>query len=150
MPAVAECPAPGVAIAATTSDAAMGLRVQMIEMVNCGDQPFTVNGYPSLRVLDEDRKPLPVEFLKGSSQISTVERFERQPREVTLQPGERATSGIVWKNRHTDLNAPMLGKFLEYSPGEGRPWQPEPKPDHVDLGSTNKIGVAPWEKKPSS
>jgi hypothetical protein len=44
------CPEQGVVVAAGASDAAMGLRVQSIEIVNCGTVPFTVNGYPGLSV----------------------------------------------------------------------------------------------------
>src|SRR5687768_12280452 len=58
------------------TDAAMGLRLMSIEMVNCGTQPVELNGYPQVKLLDERWQKLDVEIINGSGGISRVDGFD--------------------------------------------------------------------------
>ncbi|WP_455362472.1 DUF4232 domain-containing protein [Streptomyces sp. SYSU K21746] len=141
------CPAPGVAIREGGSDAAMGLRVVTLEMVNCGTRPFTVKGYPDLRLLDEDRAPLAVRVVRGSTEISRIESFEQPPVSVVLRPGERATAGLVWKNTVTDVTRPAAhGAYLDIAPVAGMPRQRVTPEGPIDLGTTGRLGVGAWQR----
>jgi hypothetical protein len=137
-------------------DAAMGLRVMSLRLVNCGDEPVTVTGYPGVRVLDASHRDLPVQIGDGSFGISTVPAFDAIPAPVTVAPGGVATTGLLWRNTVTD-GVPSVGRHLLISPTPGAPWQPvasstpsdepwrvgEPTVT-VDLRTTGRLGVAPW------
>jgi len=149
------CPAGGVDIAAEGGEAAMGLRVLKLRMRNCGATPYPVSGYPDLELLDEDGQVLDVEVQRGSTGISRVDWFEAPPREVTLQPGDTATSGLVWRNTYDDTTEPpQVGTRIAVAPVAGRPrltFRPEPAgaggtatPTTIDLGSTGVVGVRAW------
>ncbi|HEY2669131.1 MAG TPA: DUF4232 domain-containing protein, partial [Rugosimonospora sp.] len=89
------CPQPGVVIRVGAVDGAMGLRALGIEMTNCADQPYTVDGYPVVRVLDGDRKPIDVEIGLGTSTITIDPGLDTAPQPVTLPPGGEATATVV-------------------------------------------------------
>lgn len=59
-------------------------------MVNCGSQPYTANGYPTLQVLDADRKHLDVTVAQGTTRISRITGFDGPPQPVTAGGGEVA------------------------------------------------------------
>jgi hypothetical protein len=154
---VDECAKHGVKFDVTGADAAMGIRVLTLEMENCGSSPLTVNGYPSLRLFDEDREPIDVTVAKGSGNITTMPDFDVPPQDVTLQPGEKARAGLVWRNLVTDATVKATTAYhLEAAPAEGKSWQDVPLvvPNEVsgsttvdiDLGNTGKLGVQPWTK----
>ncbi|MGK5630654.1 DUF4232 domain-containing protein [Streptomyces sp. URMC 123] len=124
----------------------MGLRVMNLELVNRGTTPYTVKGYPPLRVLDDARKPLDVKVGKGSFGISVLPSFDAAPQQVTLQPGEKAVAGIVWRNTVTGYGAPVNGKHLSVAPADGQGWQTVTPDAPVDIGTTGKLGVSPWAK----
>jgi uncharacterized protein DUF4232 len=156
-PAESVCPESGVRISTPDGDAAMGLRLLDLELENCGTQPFQVKGYPALRLLDEDHQPVQVKIGPGTNGVTTDEVFDAPARQVTLQPGEKAKSGLVWRNTYDDTTSPpVVGVYLEISPVAGRPVQlikpTRPSGDGkftsvtIDLGSTGKLGVAPWAK----
>ncbi|MGM1061486.1 DUF4232 domain-containing protein [Saccharothrix sp. Mg75] len=134
-----------------TQDAAMGLRVLGIRATNCGTQPLTLDGYPVIEVLDEDRAVLPVVVGRGSFGISSVESFDRAPQPVTIHPGEYATTSVLWRNKYDDLTAPpAVGTHLrivaasDIAP-EVFALVGEDGPTTIDLGSTGRLGVAPWQ-----
>jgi hypothetical protein len=139
------CPEQGVVIEAGASDAAMGLRVQSIEIVNCGTVPFTVNGYPGLSVLDAHGDPLNIEIIHGTSAIAHIDNFDTKPSPLTLQPGQRAVAGLVWRNLVTDSTVPAEnGEQLAVAPAIGDPWQIINPHGPVDLGNTGRVGVTAW------
>lgn len=157
-PAPPECPAEGVEISAVGTDSAMGLRTLMLELVNCGTSPYTVRGYPSLRLFDEDREPIEVAVGPGTNGVATVPEFDAPPQDVTLQPGEKATSGLLWRNLVTDSTVDATTAFhLDATVAEGKPWQQVSLtvPDTVngtrtvtiDLGNTGKLGVQAWTRE---
>jgi hypothetical protein len=144
-PAPGACPESGLSVQPGGQDAAMGLRVLQIVVVNCGAAPRTVHGHPAVRVLDEDRRPLDVLVRPGSSGISSVPSFDAAPATVTLRPGERAMAAVLWRNLVTDPSVrATLGQFLEVSVAGGDPPQVIEADGGVDLGNTGKLGVAPW------
>lgn len=146
----ADCPESGVRVTTGVAEAAMGLRVQGINLTNCGQRPYHLDGYPLLRVLDKNGEPLDVRLAHGSAGIATIDGFDAPPQPLTLQPGDVAQTHVVWRNTTTSADAPAVGEYLSIAPAEGRPWQPVQLDDryrdglHIDLGNTGKLGVRAW------
>jgi hypothetical protein len=138
------CPPSGVRVTTDDGDAAMGLRVVGLQLENCSTRAYRINGYPQLQLLDEDRKPVTgVKILHGSGGISTVTGFDDPPQPVTLNPGERASAGLMWRNTvtaGTPVNVPYVR--VNAKPG-ARPVTVTPE---LDLGTTGRLGVSPWKK----
>jgi hypothetical protein len=152
-----ECSPEGTVVRLTGGDAAMGLRTLSMELVNCGTEPYTVEGYPSLRLFDEDHEPISVVVGHGSAGIATVPEFDKPPQVIVLQPGERALSGLLWRNLVTDSTVKATTAYhMDAAVSGGEPWQTVPLvvPDTVrgaddvtvDLGNTGKVGVQAWQK----
>jgi hypothetical protein len=121
-------------------DAAMGLRAATITLRNCGDRPYRLNGYPSLRVLDEDRQPFDVKIVRGTTQIK-----DGGPKPLTIRPGTSATFGIVWRNLVTDpTTTAVAGKYLEVRPAPGRPVVIVEANGPIDLGNTGRLEETAW------
>ncbi|HZF88452.1 DUF4232 domain-containing protein [Streptomyces sp.] len=138
------CPASGIRISADQGDAAMGLRVVGLHLDNCGTRAYTVEGYPLLELLGDDLEPVDgVEILDGSGEITTGAGPDEQPRPVTLQPGESATAGLVWRNT-TEFGTPVNVPHVRVRAKKGA--DPVMVTPHLDLGTTGKLGVGPWEK----
>lgn len=141
----AACPASGLLITAGLPEAAMGLRVMGLTMLNCGPNSLTVKGYPGIRMLDAEMAPIDVDVIHGAEPISVVESFDAEPRSVTLRPGEQALSGIVWRNTVTNVTgSDTPGAYLDVAPLAGSSEQRLHPTDGIDLGNTGRIGVAPW------
>ncbi|MFJ1595628.1 DUF4232 domain-containing protein [Streptomyces sp. NPDC088261] len=138
------CPASGIRVSADRGDAAMGLRVVGLHLDNCGTDTYTVEGYPLLELLDDDREPVTgVKILDGSNEITTGAGPDEPPRPVTLKPGESATAGLVWRNTTqsgTPVNVPYVR--VRAQPGAA----PVTVTPGLDLGTTGKLGVRPWKK----
>jgi hypothetical protein len=139
----------GLRFTEVSGDSAMGLRVRGIEVVNCGTQPLELNGYPQVKLLDEEWQQLDAQILDGAGGIAVVEGFDNPPQPITLQPGERAKSAFVWRNTNTSIDPPLVGRHIDIAAVPGGTWQslvPMPPGDdfHVDLGSTGRLGVRAW------
>ena len=141
---LAECPASGVRIRSTGSDAAMGLRALGLELVNCGDTPYQLNGYPALHVFDEQRDPI-----RCGGQGGQGDHLGLRPAAPAADsaPGnERATagcSGATWSP--TRQSSPPTAE--PDGGARGRPTAQAVDPDGpVDLGNTGRIGVSAWKK----
>ncbi|MGY3205397.1 DUF4232 domain-containing protein [Streptomyces sp. TE5632] len=138
------CPASGIRISADEGNAAMGLRAVGLHLDNCGTRAYTVEGYPLLELLDEGLEPVDgVEILDGSGDITTGAGPDEPPRPVTLQPGESATAGLVWRNT-TEFGTPVNVPHVRVRAKAGA--DPVTVTPHLDLGTTGKLGVRPWEK----
>jgi len=84
-----------------------------------------------------------VEILKGTSGISTGVGGGDTPKPLTLEPGEQAQATLAWRNTTgagTAVNVPYVrvraksgAAPVMISPG-------------LDLGTTGKLGVGPWQK----
>lgn len=152
------CSPEGVGFSVASTEAAMGLRVLTLEMVNCGTEPLVVNGYPTVRLFDADHEPITVTVGQGSAGVAMVEGFDAPPQEVVLRPWEKVRSSLLWRNLVTDatVNA-TTAEFLEVASATGEPWQEVPMvmPDpmgsgamtvDIDLGNTDTLGVEAWRK----
>ncbi|WP_189858392.1 DUF4232 domain-containing protein [Streptomyces poonensis] len=147
-PAPTTCPASGVRIHPGLVEAAMGLRAMTVTLTNCGEQPYRLNGYPELQVLDEQREALDVRIIQGAEPITTGVP-DPGPHPVTLRPGESARTGLVWRNTVTDVTTNAVnGPYLRVTPAEGESSQVLTVDGGVDLGNTGRLGATAWEKDP--
>jgi hypothetical protein len=138
------CPASGIRVSAGKGDAAMGLRVVGLHLDNCGTRDYTVEGYPLLELLDDALRPVDgVEILDGSREITTGAGADEEPHPVTLRPGESATAGLVWRNT-TEFGTPVNVPHVRVRAKAGA--DPVTVTPDLDLGTTGKLGVRPWEK----
>ncbi|ODA74673.1 DUF4232 domain-containing protein [Streptomyces sp. AVP053U2] len=138
------CPASGIRVSADEGNAAMGLRVVSLRLANCGTHAYSVQGYPLLELLDDGFEPVDgVEILDGSGEITTAAGPDEQPRPVTLEPGESATAGLVWRNT-TGFGTAVNVPYVRVRAKEGA--APVTVTPDLDLGTTGKLGVRPWKK----
>ena len=139
------CPDSGIAITVEGDSGAMGLRALGIALTNCGNGDYTVNGYPVIRVLDADRRPLDVTVGHGSPPVSAPDSYDVPPEQVTLRPGDKASARILWRNKVTDSAVPATeGRYLEIAPAAGEPAQIVEPSGGIDLGTTSRLAVSPW------
>ncbi|MFD3452338.1 DUF4232 domain-containing protein [Streptomyces sp. NPDC058691] len=138
------CPSSGVRVTADQGDAAMGLRVVGLHLENCSKAPYRVEGYPRLQLLDAAHRPVTgIKILRGSETRSVTTGFDDPPRPLTLQPGETASAGLIWRNTVTfgdPVNAPYVR--VRAAPGAS----PVMVTPELDLGTTGKLGVSAWQK----
>jgi uncharacterized protein DUF4232 len=159
-PPAPACPDTGVTVTEGLVEAAMGLRVMTLRLDNCGAEPYTVAGYPGVRVLDDHRDELDLQIGDGSFGISTVPAFDAAPTRITVPPGGSATTGLLWRNTVT-VGDPAVGSHVLISPTPGAPWQqvasstPSDEPwlagepsVTIDVGTTGRLGVRPWATTP--
>ncbi|MEV7871563.1 DUF4232 domain-containing protein [Streptomyces sp. NPDC088124] len=136
------CPESGVRITPGLVQGAMGLRSMTVTLTNCGTRPYELNGYPAVRVLDEDRDPYDIEVLKGTDAIHMAGTAP-DPAPVTLKPGESARSGLTWRMMSPDTST----TYLEITPATGeRPQTMETLDGPLDLTDTGQLGTTPWQK----
>ncbi|MEE1930211.1 DUF4232 domain-containing protein [Streptomyces sp. TRM 70351] len=134
----------GMLVRAGMVEAATGLRALGLRLVNCGDTPHTVDGYPDVRVLDDERQPLDVAVHDGPRAVTGGD--EPGPRPVTLRPGEEARAAVYWRNTYDDTTRlPVHGTHLDVAPAPGDPWQTVTPDGGLDLGSTGKLALSPWK-----
>lgn len=144
------CPPEGFAITAGPVDAAMGLRVMSIDLLNCGEEPYTVQGYPIIRVLDDDQQPLDVSILEGTAAIAGgIEPSDGPPQPVTADPGEHILAFVAWRNTVTDVS-PITGHYLEVAPANGQSPQTVTPNGGIDLGTTGRLATGPWRTPQTS
>ncbi|WP_329385572.1 DUF4232 domain-containing protein [Streptomyces sp. NBC_01351] len=145
-PAAEACPEGGVRLVEGTGDAAMGLRVEGYELVNCGATDYVLEGYPEIRLLDKAHRPVEVAVGHGSAPItSQVPAVDAAPQRVTLAPGQASSLSVVWRNLVTDATAPAVeGWVLEVTPRPGAPRVSLALSRPVDLGNTGRLGIGPW------
>jgi len=132
----------GVEISAGETSAAMGLRATGIELRNCGKKRYTVNGYPALDVLGDDRKKLDLRVLHGVSEVAMIDQWNVPPKRINLEPGESVTAVLVWRSLTTDAEEARTGAYLSVARADGEPRHTITHP--VDAGNTGKVAVSPW------
>jgi hypothetical protein len=134
------CPVSGVLIRDVGGDAAMGLRVRGLRLLNCGTRPYALRGYPAVRILDVDRQPLALDVFNGRSVITPLESVDAPAEAITLRPGESAVATIAWRTTARD------GVLIEVAPLPGRPSQTVDPGQMIDLGDGGRLGVGPWRR----
>ncbi|MGK4584327.1 DUF4232 domain-containing protein [Kitasatospora sp. HPMI-4] len=142
-----ECPADGVVLRAGEANAALGLRVLTVELTDCGTEPYTLDGYPTVRLLDREQQPLDLTVGHGAAPITVIEGFDAGPVPLTLRPGESAQFGVVWRNTvDASDEAPVNGGYLEIVPRPGA--RAHRVPALLDLGTTGRLGISAWSGLP--
>ncbi|RMB79459.1 DUF4232 domain-containing protein [Streptomyces shenzhenensis] len=138
------CPSSGVRVYTDEGDAAMGLRVVSLHLENCGTDTYHIEGYPRLSVLDDaHRKVEGLRILHDGSSVAGSTGADGPPRPLVLKPGERAHTGLVWRNTvlsGTPVNAPYVRVWAK--PGAA----PVMVTPELDLGTTGKLAVGPWKR----
>lgn len=138
------CPPSGTRVTADRGDAAMGLRVVGLHLLNCGTAAYGIEGYPGLQLLDEGREPVRgVRILHGTDRISSGIGGDATPRPVTLQPGESAYANLAWRNT-TGPGEAVNAPYVRVTAKAGA--VPVTVTPELDLGTTGELGVGPWTK----
>ncbi|THV25954.1 DUF4232 domain-containing protein [Glycomyces paridis] len=128
------CPPEGFRIGFSEDvNAAMGIRAVGITMLNCGEEPIEVNGYPVVEIPGVE-----LEVREGSD---TLQDPGATP--ITVEPGEEVSAGMSWRNlveggESVDATSVDIG----YSPES--PLQTATPPWTIDLGTTRDIEVTAW------
>ncbi|MFF4429682.1 DUF4232 domain-containing protein [Streptomyces sp. NPDC001513] len=141
------CPEGGVRLVEGEGNAAMGLRVADFQLINCGSAAYRLEGYPEIRLLDGEDRPLQVDIGHGTHGVtsSAAADGDAPPRRVTLEPGQAATTGLLWRNLVTGSTVPAAeGRVLELVPKPGAPRLTLRLSAPVDLGDTGKLGLSAW------
>lgn len=115
-------------------------------MYNCGYRARVLNGYPAISLSDLDLKPVKAAVGHGSSTLTKVDSDDRPPALVTLEPGEVASTAILWREPAADKPArTVTAEVLDIVPAPGMPAE-RIHDAGLDLGGTRRLGVSPWEK----
>ena len=142
----ATCSPEGIAITERGVSAAMGLRALGLELVNCGDRPYELRGYPAVTLRDADGDPIRVRVIPGAAPITSG--FDQPPTRIVLAPGERAGAALIWRNLVTDATVVATdGTELDVAPVAGRPAYPVALDGPIDLGNTGRLGVSAWKRQ---
>lgn len=135
---VGGCPSSGLRFDVGPIDGAMGLRAMTLSMTNCGEQPYELNGYPSVSVLDEAGAPIPgVRTAEGTDEVP-VAPPDSAPEPFTLGPGETARAGLLWRMAAED------GTYLRVAPDKERDVVNVRPDEPLDIGPENILGTTPW------
>ncbi|SCX39001.1 Protein of unknown function [Klenkia marina] len=133
------CPDPGLATSVGPVDGALGLRAVTLTLVNCGATTATVEGYPGLRLLDEEQADLDVAVVEEPDPVGNEPGLPVTA--VTLAPGGSAQAVLLWRNTVAEgENAP--GSYLAVTAVPGA--QEQLLTLAVDLGTTARLVVGPW------
>ncbi|MFB9503833.1 DUF4232 domain-containing protein [Streptomyces aurantiacus] len=134
-----DCPKSGLRFQADRGDAAMGLRAMGLDVTNCGDRPYELNGYPAVTVLDGSGDPFPgVRTVPGTDKVSMAPE-DPGPRPITLGPGETAHAALYWRMNNTD------GVYLRVAPKKGDDTVTVEPPYPLDIGPENVLGTTAWQ-----
>ncbi len=127
------------------ANAAMGLRVLGLRLVNRCPAPVRLDGHPVVRVLGDGRERLKVRILDGTADIVTLPNFTDPPRPFVLVPRAEAAAAVVWRNTYDDTRRPpVTGRHLAVAPRPGDRPQTLTPDAPIDLGSTGRLGVTHW------
>ncbi len=139
------CPASGLRLSADEGDAAMGLRVVGLHLRNCGTTTVTLDGYPTLQLLDQEHRPIDgVRLLSGGAQIATGTGADNPPQEIALRPGEGARTTLVWRNT-TEDGTPVSAPYVRVRATPGA--APVMVTPELDLGTTGRLGIGAWARE---
>ncbi|MCX5344326.1 DUF4232 domain-containing protein [Streptomyces atratus] len=138
----AGCPSFGVVVDMGEVEAALGHRAVGLTLTNCGSKPYRVDGYPSVRALDEAGDPLPVPVNPGSSYMGR----DPGPKEVMLKPGETMRSLLAWVSTPTGGDL-IEGDALEIAPAPGLEARTFPL-EGSDVRLLDELNMTAWRTEP--
>ncbi|MFF7382493.1 DUF4232 domain-containing protein [Streptomyces griseoluteus] len=139
------CPASGVRVYADAGDAAMGLRMVGLHLENCGKEPYAVDGRPELEIIDAGHERVEGVRIVPSAEVAPLDGTPDVARPLTLRPGERALSGIVWRNTVEAFGGAVDAPYLRVRAKAGA--APVTVTPELDLGTTGRLGVQAWRKQ---
>ncbi|WP_189277178.1 DUF4232 domain-containing protein [Streptomyces atratus] len=139
----AGCPSSGVVVDMGEVEAALGHRAVGLTLANCGSKPYRVDGYPSVRALDDAGDPLPVPVNPGSSYMGS----DPGPKEVMLKPGETMRSLLAWVSTPTGGDL-IEGDALEIAPAPGLEARTFPL-EGSDVRLLDELNMTAWRTEPS-
>jgi Protein of unknown function (DUF4232) len=116
----------------------MGLRVVALRLTNCGDVPYTVEGYPQVGLLDKDQKALKVITHQGAPAGIT----DPGPRAQTVEPQKSLEALLSWRSTVTGGKKAVTATFLAVSPTARD--APQTVPLAVNIGTTGAVNVTAW------
>lgn len=131
------CSAPGVRVSVGRISAAMGLRAVGLMLTNCGSEPYTVNGFPRIRLLDAERQPVDLAVLHGAPGGVP----EPGPSPITLRHGGTVESVLSWRNTAKLSGRVVTAAYVAVTPPGG---QTQVVPLRVDTGTTGHVQVNAW------
>ncbi|WP_432846058.1 DUF4232 domain-containing protein [Amycolatopsis sp. CA-161197] len=132
-------PPPALAVSAGIVEAGLGHRASVLTLTNNDAQARTLNGYPTVRVLDGSGKPLDVQVHHGVSYFSP----DPGPKAFTLGPHEKLMSVVSWSATVTSGDTTTGAAVgVVAAPGEAE----QTVPLKTDLGTTGEITVTAWMK----
>jgi len=138
------CPRSGVHLYADDGDAAMGLRVVGLHLRNCGTRPYTLDGYPQVRLFDAGHRAIgTVRILHGGDAVAAGTGADGAPKPLVLKPGEGAQAGLVWRNTTGQGSDPVNAPYVRVVAKPGA--APVVVTPELDLGTTGRLAVGPWK-----
>lgn len=136
----AGCLGTGVTVKSGPVEAALGHRAIVLTLTNCGTTPRTLTGYPEVRLLDKEKRPMAVEVEHGTSYMAIDPGVSAQ----TIQPGATLLSVVSWSNTVT-VGSPEAGAYVTVAAAKGDPEQRITV--DTDLGTTGKLTLTAWNPK---
>jgi hypothetical protein len=133
------CLASGVSFGHDPVDAAMGRRAVVIRMTNCGERPYTVDGYPEIGVLDTDHHSLTPTLTHAHAYTDAAR--DQGPRKITLAPGDTVLSVLNWRARG-GAEGPGVGSYLVIAPAPDR--ERGTLPLWIDIAAKDDLDVTAW------
>lgn len=134
------CPPAGVLVEVGPVDGAAGLRAVTLSLVNCGPSPYPVEGFPGLRLLDEQQDVVAVTVLEDLDPVGAG--LDLPAELLDLAPGQTAEAVLLWRNT-VELGLPNTpGSYLAVTPAPGATEQVVAL--DVDLGTTGRLTTGPW------
>ncbi len=133
----AGCLGTGVTVKSGPVEAALGHRAIVLTLTNCGPAPRTLTGYPEVRLLDKDKKPMAVQVDHGTSYMAIDPGAAPQ----TVQPGGTLLSVVSWSNT-VAMGSPEAGAYVTVEAAAGDPEQRIVV--DTDLGTTGKLTLTAW------
>ncbi|WP_136052784.1 DUF4232 domain-containing protein [Microbacterium sp. K36] len=119
-----------------TADGATGHRAQSIRLMNVGEEPCVVEGYPDIAFADQNGHALDVEVRPGSSFLAT----DPGSAPVTVPPQGEATAVIGWDAHATDGALVARALHAAVLPGYDRgSW-----PVELDIVSGSEVEITAW------
>ncbi len=133
-----KCPASGVVVDMGPVETGMMHRAVVLTLTNCGRKPYAVDGYPWVRALGEDGRPLPVKVNQDGSYFGS----DPGPKKLLLDPGLTVKSILAWVS--TPEGGDLIeGDALAISAAPGLPVRVFPLEGH-DIRLMDELNTTAW------